>query len=95
MARERADLPTRWPARSRRRHVEVALGVLWLLDGVLQFQPYMFTRAFMDGILGMANMGLPGPLARADFDTAQAADRRPCACGTRPSRRCRSLSASG
>jgi hypothetical protein len=44
--------------------------VLWLLDGALQFQPYMFTRAFMAGILGMANMGLPAPLARADYDTA-------------------------
>ena len=54
----------------RRRQVEVALGVLWLVDGALQFQPYMFTRAFMAGILGMANMGLPGPLARADFDIA-------------------------
>lgn len=58
-------------ASARRRHVEVALGVLWLLDGVLQFQPYMFTRAFMQGILGMANMGLPGPLSRADFDVAR------------------------
>jgi hypothetical protein len=56
--------------RRRRRQVEVALGVLWLVDGALQFQPYMFTREFMAGILGMANMGLPGPLARADFDTA-------------------------
>lgn len=45
--------------------------MLWLVDGALQFQPYMFTRAFMAGILGMANMGLPAPLARADFDTAE------------------------
>ena len=55
----------------RRRQVEVALGVLWLLDGALQFQPHMFTREFMEGILGMANMGLPGPIARADFEVAR------------------------
>jgi hypothetical protein len=39
------------------------LGGLWLLDGALQFQPYMFTRAFLASTLGMANMGLPGPLS--------------------------------
>jgi hypothetical protein len=55
----------------RRRRIEVGLGVLWLLDGLLQFQPDMFSRSFMEGILGMANMGLPGPLARADFDVAR------------------------
>jgi hypothetical protein len=28
----------------------------------LQFQPYMFSKAFLPSMLGMANMGLPGPL---------------------------------
>jgi hypothetical protein len=64
-------LATSWARSSRRRRVEIALGVLWLVDGALQFQPYMFTRAFMAGLLGMANMGLPGPVARADFDAAE------------------------
>jgi len=54
----------------RRRRLELALGGLWLLDGALQFQPYMFTRAFMNGILGMANMGLPGTLSNADYHVA-------------------------
>jgi hypothetical protein len=43
---------------------------LWLLDGALQFQPYMFSKEFMAGILGMANMGLPGFLGHADFRVA-------------------------
>jgi hypothetical protein len=55
---------------SRRRHLEIALGVLWLLDGALQFQPYMFSHEFFAGILGMANMGLPGPLSNADYRLA-------------------------
>lgn len=54
----------------RRRRLELALGGLWLLDGALQFQPSMFTRDFFAGILGMANMGLPGPLSNADYHVA-------------------------
>jgi hypothetical protein len=46
-----------------RRRLEVALGGLWLLDGLLQFQPYMFTHAFFAELLSMANMGLPGWLS--------------------------------
>ncbi len=42
--------------------MERALGLLWLLDGALQFQPSMFRPAFFNDMLGMANMGLPGPL---------------------------------
>ena len=55
---------------TRRRHLEIALGVLWLVDGGLQFQPYMFGHEFFAGILGMANMGLPGPLSNADYRLA-------------------------
>ena len=50
-----------------RRRLEMALGGLWLLDGALQLQPYMFTRDFFSNVLGMANMGLPGPVSRVDF----------------------------
>ena len=51
-----------------RRHLEIALGILWLLDGVLQFQPYMFSRAFVD-VLGMAQMGnVPHPIALFNHD---------------------------
>jgi hypothetical protein len=56
--------------RVTRRGLEIALGLLWLLDGALQFQPFMFTRDFFEGILGMANMGLPGPVAAANLGIA-------------------------
>jgi hypothetical protein len=53
-----------------RRRLEIALGCLWLLDGLLQFQPYMFTRSFFQDILGMANMGLPGVVGDWDYRAA-------------------------
>ncbi|MGW1745115.1 hypothetical protein ACWCRD_05745 [Streptomyces sp. NPDC002092] len=54
--------------RLTRRGVEIALGALWLVDGALQFQPSMFTRGFFVDTLGMANMGLPGPVATVEYD---------------------------
>jgi hypothetical protein len=30
----------------RRRALQRALGLIWLLDGALQFQPFMFGRGF-------------------------------------------------
>jgi hypothetical protein len=48
----------------------MALGVIWLVDGALQFQPYMFSKEFFAGVLGMANMGLPGLLSRVDYDVS-------------------------
>ena len=35
-----------------RRKLQLALGALWLLDGILQFQPSMFTKAFPDMLAG-------------------------------------------
>ena len=69
--RQIQDLTRRHPGgtpRLTRRGVEIALGTLWLVDGALQFQPSMFTRSFFVGMLGMANMGLPGPVARVEYD---------------------------
>jgi hypothetical protein len=42
-----------------RRHLQIALGVLWLLDGVLQAQPFMFTRGFATQVIGAAGQGQP------------------------------------
>ncbi len=42
-----------------RRRIQVALGLLWLLDAGLQFQPYMFTKAFVTQILSMNAMYQP------------------------------------
>jgi hypothetical protein len=69
---------TRGPLITRRR-LEIALGLLWLLDGALQFQPYMFTDAFFKDVLGMANMGLPGPVATVDYDLAKMLGTHPVA----------------
>lgn len=52
-----------------RRRLEMALGVLWLVDGALQWQPYMFSSAFFGNMLGMANMGLPGPVSAVLYRT--------------------------
>jgi hypothetical protein len=54
----------------RRRRVELVLGAIWLIDGALQFQPYMFSNQFFAGVLGMANMGLPGILSRIDYNVS-------------------------
>jgi hypothetical protein len=43
-----------------RRDLQIALGVLWLLDGVLQAQPYMFTRDFATQVIAPAGVGQPG-----------------------------------
>ncbi|HET7054011.1 MAG TPA: hypothetical protein VFI09_08870 [Solirubrobacterales bacterium] len=39
-----------------RRGVQIALGLLWLLDGALQFQPYMYSRDFLGEIESLAQM---------------------------------------
>ncbi len=33
------------------RRGQISLGLLWLIDGILQFQPYMFGRSFVTGVL--------------------------------------------
>jgi hypothetical protein len=38
------------------RVIQVALGLLWLLDGLLQFQSYMYTHAFLAEIEAMVPM---------------------------------------
>jgi hypothetical protein len=43
-----------------RRHLQVALGLLWLFDGVLQAQPFMFTREFALGVMAPVGEGQPG-----------------------------------
>ncbi|HEY5355446.1 MAG TPA: hypothetical protein VIK57_23635 [Streptosporangiaceae bacterium] len=42
-----------------RRGIQIALGVLWLADGALQLQPFMFGRGFVNQILMPAYMGSP------------------------------------
>jgi hypothetical protein len=56
------------PPVSGRRGLQIALGLLWLLDGALQLQPYMFGKRFATGVIQPA-MGQPaligGPITWA------------------------------
>jgi hypothetical protein len=51
-----------WAGRIRvgRRGVQVALGLLWLIDGALQLQPFMFSPRFSAQVLLPAGSGQPG-----------------------------------
>src|SRR4051812_18630056 len=43
-----------------RRGVQVALGLLWLLDGALQLQPYMLGPHLSADVIAPAGEGQPG-----------------------------------
>ena len=45
-----------------RRKLQLGLAVIWLLDGVLQYQPFMFTKAFPRMLAG-ASSGNPAVVA--------------------------------
>ena len=53
-----------------RRGLQVALGVVWLLDAALQYQPSMFTKTFPVMMLAPSGMGEPafvsGPVLMAE-----------------------------
>jgi hypothetical protein len=42
---------------------QVALGLLWMTNGALQFQPYMFGRNFVTGVILPASHGQPAIVA--------------------------------
>jgi hypothetical protein len=62
-----ADDPA-WP-RVTRRGIQIALGLVWTVDGLLQFQPAMFTRKFATRVIAPAAAGQPvfvsGPVNEA------------------------------
>jgi hypothetical protein len=43
-----------------RRHLQIALGLLWVLDAALQAQPFMFTKAFATHLIAGVGHGQPG-----------------------------------
>jgi hypothetical protein len=49
-------------ALDQRRKLQLALAVLWLLDGVLQYQPFMFGQAFPQMLAGTSS-GNPAAVA--------------------------------
>ncbi len=60
---DHALAPAGWPAPDARRRLQLALGALWLLDAILQYQPVMFTRAFSQ-MLAAAAEGNPAFVSR-------------------------------
>jgi hypothetical protein len=50
-------------SRGARRSLQIALGLVWLLDGALQLQPYMFGPGFVTHVLAPASQGNPAVLA--------------------------------
>jgi hypothetical protein len=59
-----AFTPARWKPglRITPRGVRIALGSIWTLDGLLQFQPYFFTQNFLSETIGSMASGQPGPI---------------------------------
>jgi hypothetical protein len=49
--------------RLTRRGLQLGLGLIWLLDALLQFQPAMFTRSFPNQVLAPAAQGNPAWVA--------------------------------
>ena len=68
----RLPKPASW---STRRTLQTCLGLMWLLDAALQFQPYMFSRGFVTQIIAPAAAGNPtliaAPIAWSARITAQ------------------------
>jgi len=70
-ARRRATAGNRTPALAGpartlttwRRGLQIALGLIWLLDAALQYQPYMFTRAFGREVIAPTAEGSPAFIA--------------------------------
>src|ERR1700756_3239788 len=48
-----------------RQGLQRILGVIWLIDGLLQLQPQMFTMNMVNGVMKPILSGQPGPLLPA------------------------------
>jgi hypothetical protein len=46
------------------RTIQVLLGLIWLLDGALQFQPYMFSNNFLNQTIGSMAPGQPSVIGQ-------------------------------
>ena len=62
VARQLRGRAQRYFASDSRRTFQTLLGLIWLLDGALQFQPYMYGKGFVQGLIGLES-GQPHWLA--------------------------------
>jgi hypothetical protein len=60
---ESAACGSGWVATDTRRKAQLALAAIWLLDGVLQYQPFMFTKDFGSQVLAPVAQGNPAVIA--------------------------------
>jgi hypothetical protein len=74
----RAIHPADWTAPDARRRLQLALGALWLLDAILQYQPVMFTRAFGQMVAAAAD-GNPAVVSRPILWNAHLVEQHPVA----------------
>jgi hypothetical protein len=51
--------------RVTRRGVQIALGLIWLLDGALQFQSYFYSQSFITQMIEPMAPGQPAPIAHS------------------------------
>jgi hypothetical protein len=56
-----------------RRGVQVTLGLLWLLDGLLQFQSYMYSHDFLEEVVESTASMQPGPIGHPILSAAHLA----------------------
>ena len=70
-----ADRESRGP----RRWIQVGLGLAWLLDAALQYQPFMFGRGFASQIISPTSMGNPALLGDPVMSAARAIAEHPVA----------------
>lgn len=48
-----------WTAASTRRRLQIVLGLVWLVDAALQYQPFMFSRDFVTNVIEPTASGAP------------------------------------
>ena len=63
-----------------RRRLQIALGLAWLVDAALQYQPFMFSRAFPTKIIAASAAGSPGPVASPVLAVSRLILHDPAAC---------------
>ena len=54
---------TRARTSGAQRKLQIGLGAIWVMDGALQLQPFMFTRSFVTQIIAPNQLGQPGFVA--------------------------------
>jgi hypothetical protein len=65
LRRTPAERASEHQAADVRRLLQLGLAAIWLLDGVLQFQPFMFTKAFASQIIVPTAQGNPAVVAHS------------------------------